>query len=112
MVRAKGIRGISISLALLAQLCQLRRPRLLVPDKITKRHITVDQHSNQQAMAMYGFDRAELHQLMQVLNLPEHVMLNVPKEKAFLYMLYRYHSPSQRQSLDTDLFGYDYSVLS
>ena len=31
---------------------------------------------------------------------------------AFLYFLYRLHSPQQRQTLDTDVWGYDYSVLS
>ena len=53
LLRARPTRG--ISLVLLAQLLQLRKPRLLVPDNITKRTITIDQHSVQKSIEMYGF---------------------------------------------------------
>jgi hypothetical protein len=37
---------------------------------------------------------------------------NVSGEHCFLYLLYRFHSPSIRLALDAQKFGYDYSTLS
>jgi len=104
---------------LLSVVCDIRRPRLLIPDKIVSKVITIDGFTAQQTDMYFGFSAVELHQLFDHIDFPEAITLNegrhqfkVPGQKAFLYMLYHFRSPSARQTLDTAVFGYDYSVLS
>lgn len=117
MARAKQMEG--VALGLLTLVWQIQQPRLRIVDTIPKRDVRIESFSEQRTEAMYGFSQNELRQVFDRLQFPVGLKIGtnrhaftVPGEKAFLYMLYRFHSPVQRMSLDSDLFGYDYSVLS
>ncbi|KAJ1410505.1 hypothetical protein B484DRAFT_468566, partial [Ochromonadaceae sp. CCMP2298] len=100
-------------------LLRIRRPRLCTPDPIVRRVIDFSSFTTQEYELHFGFSRAEVEELFVAMRIPDWFTLNDGRHRfrvtgvhAFLYTLYRYHSPSQRQTLDEVKFGYDYSVLS
>jgi len=108
-----------LSLALFGVVYSIRRPRLLVPDPIVSKIVTVDGFTEQRCIELFGFTKNEIYELLEQLLVPQHLSIGsgrhtykVLGETAFLVMLHRYYSPSQRVSLDSQLFGMDYSSLS
>ena len=73
-----------------------------------------------------GFSTVDCIQIFDAMIIPESFVLNrdplnnqnkrhefkISGVHAFLYTLYRFHNPAQRQSLDSEFWGYDYSVLN
>lgn len=97
----------------------LRKPRLSQTDAIPKRTIRLNSYSDQSAVAQFGFHVDDLRRIYTAMHFPDQFELNrgrhkhrVHGEHAFLYFLFRMHSPSQRMTLDANQFGYDYTTLS
>jgi len=108
-----------LQLYYLSVMTDINKPRLLIPNSIDRQHIRINQYNDQSAEALFGFSVADLRRLCDGLHVPEHFQLNrnrhthnVNGEHAFLYFLYRMHSPCARMTLDSDRFGFDYSTLS
>lgn len=109
------------ALACIGAASNIRVPRLVQPPPINRTDISLDafEGRNVEFYQLFGFLLADARRLFIALQIPEAFTLNegrhrhhVSGEHAFLYTLFRYRSPSQRQALDTQTFGYDYSVLS
>ncbi|KAJ1438392.1 hypothetical protein B484DRAFT_444602, partial [Ochromonadaceae sp. CCMP2298] len=98
----------------------LRTPRLCTPDAIPKNRYNFASLSDGQYDAMIGLARGDVQQCYDAMRIPADIILNpgtrhafrVDGQHAFLYFLFRYRSPSQRQTLDQAFWGYDYSNLS
>eukprot|EP01032_Pedospumella_encystans_P014343 gene14343-16478_t len=99
----------------------IRVPRLVQPPQINRTDISFDafEGENVEFYQLFGFLLADARRLFNALQIPDIFTLNeglhrhqVSGELCFLYTLFRYRSPSQRQALDTQIFSFDYSVLS
>lgn len=108
-----------IAFALFGVVSSIRKPRLRTPDPIVPRNVTIESFTDQRCSELFGFNKCELTELKHHLQIPEFISIgqgkhkySVSGEKGLLIMLHRYHSPSQRVSLDANLFGMDYSSLS
>lgn len=109
-----------IASQLQAIVSDIRAPRYVIPD--TVQHdppITFDSFNPNEYETMFGFTKVDVITMFNSFGIPHQIQLNegshtfaVSGEHAFLYFLFRYHSPSQRQTLDTYRWHYDYSVLS
>lgn len=118
--RALSMRNLWSCVACIAyKIHDLRMPRLLIPEPIVKRNININSFNDQSSTTWFGFSVGELTNLLIHLQIPEYFTLNsgrhafkIPGEFSMLYFLFRMNSPSQRVALDSDRFGYDYSVLS
>ena len=97
-------------------------PENEVPVRRTRRStlsIDFDSFDEEKYEIYIGFTKLEVLRLYNVLSMPDAFVLNegdhqfhVSAQHCFLYFLSRYHSPSQRQALDMDMWQYDYTVLS
>lgn len=103
----------------LLSLHDMYKPQLLVVDPIVHKQITLDTFSDQEYDQHIGFSRQDVQNMIALLPIPEFFTIGAGRHafrvsgvKCFLYFLFHVHSPSQRVSLDTTRFGYDYSVLS
>lgn len=98
----------------------MRVPYLVAPPVIPRHRLTFDSFDNEaQFIQMFGFSIDDAYDVHDAMGVPDEIMLNegrhsfaVSGQHCFLYLLYRMYSPSQRQTLDSAVFGYDYSVLS
>lgn len=124
-LQAQGSQGRHLQqmrqLGLLAGYCalSLRTPSLVVTQPIARFTVNVETYNDDETDAMYGFTKVDLRRLLDVLHIPPSFLINAGRHAfhvdgthAFLYMLYRYRSPSVRMTLDSLRFGFDYSVLS
>jgi hypothetical protein len=87
--------------------------------RITKRVITLDSFNILDYEIKFGWSRSDVEDLIDAMGIPDDFEIGegshafaVSGIHCFLYTLFRLHSPSQRQTLDQDDWGYDYSVLS
>lgn len=110
---------LALSFTSLSEVLQIRKARLTMPDEIVSVHIDFDYFSEQAYDELFGFSKVDCVRLYGVLGVPEVVYINegrhrfaVDGVKAFLYLLFRFRCPSQRQTLDSQRWGYDYSTLS
>eukprot|EP01032_Pedospumella_encystans_P018564 gene18564-21128_t len=108
-----------LSILSVTQLHAMRRPRLIPTEPIARATISVDTFSDEYTNVLYGFSKEEISRLYHAMQIPEYFVIgdgkkafNVDGMHAFLFTLYRYHSPSERLTLDSALFHYDYSTLS
>ncbi len=96
----------------------MRTPCLIVPDAIDHDPVTFDSFSANEYEFLFGFTKEDVVILYNALNIPNtftinegHHSFSVPGDHAFLYFLFRYHSPSPRQVLDVTRWHYDHTVL-
>jgi hypothetical protein len=112
--------GLALAVAVTnRRLAAMRLPRLLQPQPVPHRRLDLSSFSNADCDRMMGFSAAQVQSLCEAFDIPEFFTLNADRhahrvggQHAFTYLLYHYRSPSQRSSLDTAFWGYDYSVLS
>jgi hypothetical protein len=101
------------------RIATINTPRLGTPDPIPHIRITFDSFTDQEYDNMLGFGRLDCEQMYDKFSFPEDIICGNDAHKfkvngvhCFLYMLFRFKSPSERQTLDSRLWGYDYTVLS
>lgn len=111
----------TFGIVLLCDAAGMRIPHLMSSVPLPVVDISFNAYEGQDALFhdMYGYGIEKARQMFLAMHFPPHLTLNQGRhafkfdgEHAFLYMLFRYRSPSQRQTLDERTFGYDYSVLS
>jgi hypothetical protein len=97
----------------------VRRPMLVEPVPIPHRRLTYDSFDPLDYDRVFGFSKPDVLRLHAAFAIPDHFVLNegrhahrVSGQHSFLYLLYHFRTPAQRMSGDSNLFGYDYSVLS
>lgn len=95
----------------------IQAPIYIIPDDIPRISITFDSFSVQKYEEMFGLSKEDCKLLYAAFRIPELLAIegwhcHVSGVHAFLYTLFRFHSPSQRMALDSVEWGYDYSSLS
>lgn len=103
----------------LARIAEIRKANLVIPDAIPHVDITFDSFTAQQYDNMFDFSREDCERMYNELGVPDKLYVNegrhrsaVDGVKSFLYMLCRYFAAPERQVLDQNTWGYDYSMLS
>lgn len=97
----------------------LHNPQVYKPLKLRPLIITFNSISPFYYDQLIGFSKHDVQRMFLALDFPDSFTLNtgrhafhVNSQHAFLYFLSRYHSPSQRQTLDMEFWCYDYTTLS
>ncbi|KAJ1419369.1 hypothetical protein B484DRAFT_400202 [Ochromonadaceae sp. CCMP2298] len=109
-----------VALSLLA-VAQINCPRLCIPRTIAKRDISWESFDAQDYVEMFGMEDANARDIYEAMDIPDRLLIgevgtkhafHVSGVHAFLYLLFRMYSHSQRMQLDAKLWGYDCSTLS
>jgi hypothetical protein len=108
-----------IAISTLEYVNWMREPHLSRVDRIISIDIDYNSFSTQKLDELTGFSREDIILLHTALNIPDNFVIGADRHRfsvagqhCFLYLLFRMHSPSIRQTLDSKFWGYDYSVLS
>lgn len=109
-----------VSLSILGAACSMRIPRLLAVPAYVRHRIGFNTFNNDaEFYQLFGFTIDDAFMVYEAMQVPAYFTINRDRhafrfkgQHAFLYFLFRMYSPSQRQTLDSRLFGYDYSTLS
>jgi hypothetical protein len=103
----------------LAVAVEIRRPHLVAPTPIPKVRLDWDDLTDAEYESKLGMSKEEAQDQYDVMGLPDRVKLNegrhafrVDGVHAFLYYMYRIHTPNQRVKNEEEGWGYHSSVLS
>ena len=102
---------------------RIQTPRLISIEPISGNRYTFISFNDAQCLMKFGYTQQQIIDIHLHMRMPEQfqVLYNedspkhnwkVCSQHAFLYTLYRLHSTSVRQNLDSAEWGYDYSSLS
>lgn len=110
---------LDLTLLCIMDILHINQPRLLVPRPVPHMKVSFDSFYSTEYDRLFGFNKEDVQLLHEALEFPPYLIVGegshsfqVDSCHCFLYLLYRLHSPSQRQTLDQQVFCYDYSSLS